>query len=95
MKKTTKTLGEMRQFCLTEGYLFAVYVRQANEDYHLNSGEANYDEDTFPDDMKIVCDVEGCGVSYREVKSEDGLFIFRIHNNYNLPKIIPTIKKEK
>ena len=88
MATTQKTLSDLRAFCLENGYLFSAYRQQGNGNYKLLTTEAN-DDPLFPDSMIILCEQEGTAISYRETVSEGNKFIFRIHNNYNLPRIIP------
>lgn len=91
MEKIKRTIKDLRDFCLHNGYLFAAYrkVSAIQRDWLLQNTEANYDEETYPDDMIILCNLVGCGVSYCETVSEDNVFVFRLHNNYNLPQTIP------
>ena len=96
MTQVKRTLKDMRLFCRLNGYLFAAYKRVTDytswPEWLLQDTNADNDEDTYPDDMVIECNVTGSQssyVSYCETQSEDKEFVFRLHNNYNLPNVIP------
>lgn len=91
MQVVVKTVKDLRDFCLENNYLFASYKKQDSRDWQKHCEEANYD-DSIPDSLQIFCDEEGKSISYRETMSLDGQWVFRLHNNYNLPEIIPCIR---
>jgi len=89
-KKTKQTMGDLREFCRENGYLAASYKLAAdNKAWLPDNTEANHDDDTFSDEMIIICDKVGTGIDYRDCITTDGKYVFRLHNNYNLPDLLP------
>ena len=80
------TFAELKEFAAENGYVLASYTREwVGENWILDQEIAQYDDETF------VCMVEqfGSGVDFKEAVTKDTLTVFRLHNNFNIPKVIP------
>ncbi len=80
-------LSEMREFATNNGYLIAVYQKGDNGCWYLIEEIIDY-LDLLDDDTVIVCNNIG-GIDFREVITEDRQYVLKLHNNFNLPKVIP------
>ncbi len=80
-------LKEAIEFAKENSYLFAIYKRGDDKNFHLLS-DIFFDE--IDDYTEIMVEVEGSGLCFREFTTVDGQHCFRLHNNLNVPKIIPT-----
>ena len=80
------TFEELNEFAKNNGYVLASYTRTNLKDNWLLDQEiAEFDDETF------ICMVEqlGSGVNFKEAVTKDKLTVFRLHNNFNLPNVIP------
>jgi len=98
---TTKIvkLKEATEFAKENGYLLAVYKRKQTKDYY-NIVTNNYEfiDDCYPDtvpldiETDIIVSIVGCGLDFKEFTTADKQYCFILHNNFNVPKIIPIIQ---
>ena len=89
MTKIVK-LKEAVEFVKENGYLLAVYKKQGDN-------YVKYDEfyivELVDMDRDITVDVVGSGLDFNEFTTTDKEYCFRLHNNCNVPMIIPIIQK--
>ncbi len=83
-------LKEAVEFAKENGYLYAVYTKNNdNYDLFLNC----YDGETVDEDSNIIVETTGEGdglqLHFNKFTTEDGQFMFILHNNFNIPKVIP------
>ena len=82
-------LKKAMEFAKENGYLLAVYKKEG-DNYKL------YDNchtvDIVDKDRLITAKTVGTGIDFKEFITEDKEFCFRLHNNFNLPDVIPIIK---
>lgn len=87
----TKTINfsDAVKFAKENGYLLAVYKKE-EDNYNLVS-----DSFFLPDDENDLIDAEiivkttGAATDFNEFTTADKKYYFRLHNNFNIPKIIP------
>ena len=72
------------------GYFLAVYQKK-EDNYNLLT--VVYD-DTPSKDIDIVVQTIGAGTSFNEFTTVDKQYCFRLHNNFNIPKVIPIISRQ-
>ena len=93
MPKKTIQLKEAIEFARENGYIYAVYKKISDGNFHLSDSclsNTDLDEDeTTP----IIVKTTGACTDFNEFTTEDGKFCFRLHNNFNLPEVIPCLKK--
>jgi len=90
----TKTvhIQEMIDFAKDSGYLIATFKKQSNNYVKIDD---IYPTDLLDDrdvDNMIIVSMFGYGLDFKEVTTEDKRYCFRLHNNFNVPKIIPIIQ---
>ncbi len=90
LNRTKKVLfKEAIDFAADNGYLFAVYDR-SGDNFVLK-------DDAYMSRVheleEIIVEVVGSGVSFNDFTTADGNHCFRLHNNFNVPAIIPIIKR--
>lgn len=87
------TFKKLVEFCVDSGYIIAHYQRENDgEDWKLVS-EIMCNDDLFSPNTVILCSSsDGSSINYNETSTEDKKNVFRLHNNFNLPKVIPCIK---
>lgn len=84
------SLSEAIAFSRCSGYLFAVYKRK----------DDNYEKisDAFTGEIETDTLIEvkriGSGTDFQSFTTEDKEYYFLLHNNFNIPNVIPIIKKE-
>ena len=88
-KKTT--LLEAANFANENGYLYAVY--QKKEDGNFHKIEEAIWESPVDDTTEIMVKTTGACTDFKEFESVDGQFCFRLHNNFNTPEVIPVLTK--
>ena len=86
MKKKIR-LKEAIKFVRENGYLLAIYKLGDDKNFHILSEIFSDDIDEY---TEIMVDIEGCGISFREFETADGQHRSLLHNNFNVPKVIPT-----
>lgn len=91
MAIVTIKFKEAREFARDNGYLYAYYEKQEDGNWHLITEEADYDTDISDDTEVLVMNVRG-NLNMKEVVTPDKTKLFRLHNNFNLPRIIPCFK---
>jgi hypothetical protein len=79
-------LGEARKFAKENGYILAMYTKNNDGNYDLTNEE---DPEEISDSTVIKYNKVGTDKDFSEVETLDRKFIFILHNNYNIPKIIP------
>lgn len=87
------TLLEATEFASENGYLYAVYEKQDDGNFHKIEDaiwEAPVDDNT-----EVMVETIGSATALNEFVTVDGKFCFRLHNNFNVPDIIPVIKKDQ
>ena len=82
-------LGEVRKFARENGYILAMYTRNNDGNYDLTSDE---DPEEVKDSVVVRFDRVGEAKDFKEVETLDRKFVFRLHNNYNVPKVVPRIR---
>lgn len=90
-KLITICLKEAEDFAKENGYLLAVYQKDSKDGhYHLISDF----NDLIPENTSILIQQDYNGQkNFNEFITEDKEYCFRLHNNFNLPKIIPVFTK--
>jgi len=86
----TITLKDAVEFAKNNGYLFAIYKKEDNN-YKICSFCYTLEIDL---DTEIIVKTTGAATDFNEFTTKDKEYCFRLHNNYNLPNIIPIIKKD-
>ena len=82
-------LSEAVEFVKNNGYILAVYhLRDGN--YHLLSFVLTNHLDP---NTNIIVDTMGQGLDFNEFTTEDKEYCFRLHNNFNVPDIIPVFAR--
>ena len=89
MTKIVK-LKEAVKFAKENGYLLAVYKRQGD---NFVKYDEFYTIEAVDMDRDIVVDVVVSGVNFNEFITTNKQYCFRLHNNCNVPMIIPIIQK--
>ena len=87
MKTRIVKFKEALTFAKENGYIFAVYKKEDNK--YTIQDEA-YMSDIYENE-NIIVDIVGEGISFNEFTTEDKEYCFRLHNNFNVPKIIPIL----
>ena len=90
MSQKIVKLKEAVKFVKNNGYLLAVYKKEGNN-YKLYND--CYIVDVVNEDTDIIVKTTGAAIDFNEFITKDKEFCFRLHNNFNLPNIIPIIKK--
>jgi len=87
----TKTVQfkEAVDFAEENGYLFAVYDKEGDNFVLKNDAYLS----RVHERTEIVVNVVGSGISFNEFVTVDGQYCFRLHNNFNVPKVIPIIQR--
>lgn len=89
MAKKVIKFKEALQFAREGGYIFAVYCKRDNN-YILK--DSAYMSDIY-EDTNIIVDVEHGQTNFNKFITEDKQYCFRLHNNFNVPSVIPIIKR--
>jgi hypothetical protein len=84
-------LDEACKFVRNNGYLLAIYKKQDDGNFHILS-EA-YTIEIDPMLTEIMVKTTGAATDFNEFETVDGQHCFRLHNNFNVPKIIPVFKR--
>lgn len=82
-------LKEALKFAKHNGYILAVYYKKDNN--YLLKDDA-YMSDIY-EDTDIMVKTIGAAIDFNEFTTADGEYCFRLHNNFNVPKIIPIISR--
>ena len=85
MPQKTVKLKEALKFAKKNGYLFAVYKKK--DDNYVLFNEAYMSD--IAEDTDIIVKTTGAATDFNEFITEDKQYCFRLHNNFNVPKIIP------
>ena len=80
---------EALDFAAENGYIFAVYDRK--DDNFVLKDDAYMSR--IYELEEIIVEVVVSGVSFNEFTTADGNHCFRLHNTFNVPAIIPIIKR--
>jgi len=80
---------EALDFAAENGYIFAVYDKQG--DNFVLKDDAYMSR--VHEQEEIIVRIYGCGLNFNEFTTADGQHCFRLHNNFNVPKIIPIISR--
>ena len=92
MEIVETTIGEMREFAVDSGYIIACYKKNESGDWQKDSDSVDFDDD-ITDDMIIKVKAIRGSIDFKETVTPDKSMLFRLHNNYNLPEIIPCFKR--
>ena len=94
MAQKTAQLKEAIKFAKENGYILAVYKRNGN---HYKLYENCYTDDVkgIDENTDITVRIMGSSINFNEFASKDKDFFFLLHNNFNIPNIIPTNRKDK
>jgi len=84
--------SEAAIFAKDNGYWFAVYKKGSDGDFLLV--ETCLWSVSIDNDTEIIVKTMGKAIDFNEFITADGKFCLRLHNNFNVPKIIPVFKKE-
>ncbi len=85
-------LKEATQFAVNNGYLFAVYKMGDDGSYHKIENCANNPFDTPIDpEWEILVKTTGAATDFNEFTTVDKEYCFRLHNNFNVPDVIPVL----
>ena len=90
MAQLTIKLKEALEFAKKNGYILAVYKKQ--DDNYVLFNEAYMSD--IAEDTDIIVKTTGACTDFNEFITEDKQYCFRLHNNFNVPKIIPIIEQE-
>lgn len=91
MPQKKVTLLEATNFAHENGYLYAVYEKQDDGNFHKIE-DAIWDAPV--DDLtEVMVKTTGAATDFNNFETVDGEFCFRMHNNFNVPEIIPVIKR--
>ena len=88
MPQKTVKLKEALEFAKENGYLFAVYEKK--DDNYILFNEAYLSD--IAEDTDIIVKTAGAATDFNEFTTADKQYCFRLHNNFNVPKIIPIIQ---
>ncbi len=91
MHQTIIPLKEAQEFVRNNGYFLAVYKREG-DNYKLFSD--CYSVEDVDENTPIIVEITGAAMNFNEFTTEDKEFCFRLHNNINIPGIIPIIKRD-
>jgi hypothetical protein len=89
MPQKTIKLKEALDFAKNNSYLFAVYEKQ--DDNYVLFNEAYMSD--IAEDTDIIVKTIGAATDFNEFITADKQYCFRLHNNFNVPKIIPIISR--
>ena len=78
---------EVQEFAIENGYIIAIYLKEKDGNWHLSKEMIDYD-DISPDIVVLAGNIKG-NINMNETVTKDKKYLFKIHNNYNLPKVIP------
>ena len=78
---------EAKEFADDSGYCLAVYQKQDDGNFH--KVEDVLWDCPITDETEIMVKTTGACTDFNEFKTVDGEFCFRLHNNFNVPKVIP------
>jgi len=82
---------EAKEFAEDSGYVFAVYEKQDDGNFH--KVEDVLWDCPIVDETEIMVKTTGYATDFKEFETVDGQFCFRLHNNFNVPEIVPVIKR--
>ena len=81
------TFQEVREFVSENGYILAVYRKQEDGNWYLTD-EVCDNEVVAPDTILLASNIGG-NINFNETVTEDKQILFELHNNFNIPAIIP------
>ena len=90
MPQKETTLKEAMHFARENGYLFATYKKRG--DNYVLIDEADTAMELAEEYIDIMVKTTGAATDFNEFTSVDKQYCFRLHNNFNVPKIIPIIR---
>lgn len=85
------TFKELREYLEENGYIIALYEKKQDGNWHLT--RKTFDAfDVFDivnsDTVLLASNFKGY-TNMKETVTIDKKYLFKLHNNYNLPEIIP------
>ena len=83
-------LKKALDFAKENGYIFAVYKKEDNN--YIIQDEA-YLSDIYESE-EIIVKTTGAATDFNEFMTKDKEYCFRLHNNFNVPKIIPILQSQ-
>ena len=90
MPQKTIKMKEALKFAVENGYMFAVYSKRSDGYYLI---EDSFIAESYEDeDFDIIVKTTGAATDFNEFTTKDKQYLFKLHNNFNVPEIIPTLK---
>ncbi len=86
MAQKKVTLLKATEFAHKNGYLFAVYHKEPDGNFHKI--EDAIFEAPVDDNTEVMVKTTGVATDFNQFKTIGGEFLFKLHNNYNLPDVI-------
>jgi len=87
MPQKTVKLKDATKFASENGYLYAVYKKGDDGNYHKVE-DVVWDTPLDPE-WDIVVKTTGAATDFNEFTTADKEYCFRLHNNFNVPDVIP------
>ena len=81
--------GEVKNFVIENGYCLALYKKEIDGNWHLSDKEIDHGS-VHPDTIVFAGNIKG-NINMNETVTIDKKLLFKLHNNYNIPEIIPCI----
>ena len=86
-------IQEAIDFVNENGYLLAVYEKEQDGNFHKRTDDIR-SLPSFPD-RKVVVKTMGAATDFNEFTTVDRQLCFKLHNNFNIPEIIPAFSATK
>jgi hypothetical protein len=77
------------EFASENGYLLALYRKDENGNWELRDECFLNDDDVIFDASETFIARQHGGIDFTETVTPDKKWLFVLHNNYNIPKVIP------
>ena len=85
-------MNEAINFAKNNGYLLAIYEFNKDTNNYELVDETNFEQDFVSENDDILVSIEKDGsIDFNEFTTRDKKYVIRLHNNFNIPKIIPLI----
>jgi len=79
---------EVQEFAVENDYVTAHYDKGKDGNWHLADDVADFDDVVESDTTVLVKKIKG-QLDMKETVTEDKQHLFKLHNNYNIPQVIP------
>ena len=80
--------SEAKKFAKDNGYIFAVYKLMGVDRQYHKVEDALWDT-PINDNTEIMVKTTGAATDFNEFTTADMEYCFRLHNNFNVPDVIP------